>query len=259
MVVAALAGAARHRGHGAEVLLPGARGSADASASASASSAIATPAPTAITALPLPKSASAEAIASYRSGVQALRDASWGTADQYFLRATELDPDMALAHLRAAYTAKYGRPTEVRRHFARAIDLRASLSERDRAFLSSLEPLLVGDPAEPGRIAAPAEGRVREISRGRGAGRYALFAGFSQDDQAALEMARRAIALDPEYADAWQQVAVVSERLGAMTEARQALDRCVEVAPGATDCQVDLAGSTSSTADAIASSCAIAR
>ncbi len=205
------------------------------------SGAVAAPAATRIIDLPPPKSASPEAVAEYRTGLQALRDASWKVADAAFLRATVLDPNMANAHLRAAFTARYNQPAEVTRHFARATDLRGSLSERDRLFLAALEPLLAIEPpddAESVKRIAVAEAAFPGDAELVGLHAYVGRAVIGNEP--ALELARRSIKLDPEFADGWQMVGDIEGDLGHMSEAREALQRCIEISPASIDCRSHL-------------------
>ena len=54
----------------------------------------------------------------------------------------------------------------------------------------------------------------------------------------ALHYGRRAVALDPDYADAWQMVMEANLSLGNVQEGLQDASRCIEVSPIAVDCLV---------------------
>src|SRR5262249_37309664 len=60
------------------------------------------PRPTAVTDLPDPQTSNAEALATYRSAMQAWRDGV-GDVEARFRRAVQLDPNLGAAHLRIAY------------------------------------------------------------------------------------------------------------------------------------------------------------
>src|SRR5262249_19253314 len=91
------------------------------------------PTTTAITELPLPPSNSPSAIAAYKAAVQAIRDGNWSDAEESLRRAIAADPAMAAAHLRLSMMLKSEGSTEARASFARALNGRNQLSERDQA------------------------------------------------------------------------------------------------------------------------------
>jgi tetratricopeptide (TPR) repeat protein len=174
--------------------------------------------------------------------VHALRDASWKIADEAFEKATLLDPDMALAHVRAAFTARDNRPTQVRRHLARATQLRDSLSERDRMFLSALDPLLGKDPPDEAEsVRRFAAAVVRFPGDAELVGLNGFIGRSVLTKEAALALVRRSVTLDSGFADGWQTLGDIAGDLGRIGEAREALQRCVEISPQSTDCRVHLA------------------
>jgi tetratricopeptide (TPR) repeat protein len=123
-----------------------------------------------------------------------------------------------------------------RASYQRAVEHRADLDARDLRLLD-----VVGGPEQPGGVAAIAK-RALDAARDfpGDAEMWALAAGGS-DAEADIGHARRAIALDPEYADAWQMLADAAARLGKNDERRQALDRCITISRSSPDCRADRA------------------
>jgi serine/threonine-protein kinase len=199
---------------------------------------VALPSPhaTALTDLPPPASTVPEAIAEYRAGMQLLRDDSEDNARKRFERAAELDPAMAMAHLRSAMTGSLSHsPQRVRDEFARAVALRAQLGDRDRALLDAIEPLL---------------GRAQPDDAEAIARLQAAHAHFPLDEEFLRELspltlgnvglgpriARDAIALDPEDAAAWEAFGRSLALAGDQTGARQAFERCASKSLEPNDC-----------------------
>jgi serine/threonine-protein kinase len=208
----------------------------------------AAPVPTPVTELALPKTQSPEALAAYREGLQAFRDASWPVADEAFKRAVKLDPSFAAAYLRLAMTNRYlGTSVETREAFQKAMQLRSSLGERDQVVLDALEPQLFREPSD-----------VREASR-RFEAAAARFPGDAeilslqnsvdptQPPATELELADRCVALDPLYADCWQVRGFALRRMRRNAEAIAAFDQCLTVSPVAHDCLRDRAASFAET------------
>ena len=224
------------------VLAPRA-GSAMASGSAPVASASASPAITPITDLPLPASAVPEAITEYRAGLQLVRDSDWLNAKSHFVRAGQLDPAMAAAHLRVAVYERLSYEKS-RAALASASALRVQLSERDRTLLDAMEPL-VGrsrpDSAENvRRMEAAVEKYPTDLEL------LDLLANeAARDPERALAVARRAAALDPQDLNAWGIIGYQSSRAGRVDEARAAYARCLSVSSGSSMClllQTELEG-----------------
>ncbi|HTV26051.1 MAG TPA: protein kinase [Polyangiaceae bacterium] len=191
--------------------------------------------PTPVTELPLPQSKSPEALVAYRAALQGIRDGNWGYVQAHLERALELDPGLAIAHLRLAMIRHHSPRMRPREQFAMAIAGRASMNEREQTLLHACEPLLYRDPPDPAEYVA----RLR-VATERFPGDAELFGmlGWEQQDnpEAMLEGSRRAVELDPQYADGWQGVGAALFKLGKTDEALAALDRCVALSPATADC-----------------------
>ena len=190
--------------------------------------------PTPVTELPLPASKSPEALAAYRAAMQGIRDGNWGYVKAHLERAVALDPGLAMAHLRLAMVQHESPLMRPRTRFALALSGRASLSERDQALLHAYEPLLYRDPADQGEHIA----RLRAATE-RFPGDAEFFerlAWANHDPVKMLEASRRAVELDPQYADGWQGVGASLFQLGRIDEALEALARCVALSPASADC-----------------------
>jgi eukaryotic-like serine/threonine-protein kinase len=200
---------------------------------------VAPPAPTtvatAITDGPPPSGCDARAVDAYRAGLQALRDGIWDQAHTHFERAAMADESCAAVTLRLAITGFYYYPiSKAREVYQRAMMQRAALGERDRLVLEALDPLIRSDPSNAGgsgeRFAALSE-------RFPGDAEIAFLAARLTDEPARkIKSAERAIALDERYSDAWQMLAegLAAERK--VSEALDALERCVNAVPGSVDC-----------------------
>ncbi len=170
----------------------------------------AAPAPTGIMALPLPKSSNPLVVAAYKAGMQNLHDADWNTAAASFHRAAELDPGMAAAHLRVvladiglAYDPSGKTLVDAYNH---AFSLRADLDERDQGLLDALEPIV----RDSFNFVESASRLVRLRDRfpldAELCGLLANHQTLNGHLDEALENSKKAVELDPTYADAWQLV-----------------------------------------------------
>ncbi len=207
-------------------------------------------APTATTLadLPLPTTKSPEAAAEYAAGMQALRDDSWTLARRHFERTVELDPTLAIAHLRLAMTNRYD-PSK-REEYAKAVALRAQLTTREQVLMEALEPELQWVRGDPGETCARLE---------RASARFPLdvefldWLGLLRDGNpdVALDLAERAIVLDASDGQAWETKGRSLTWLGRFEEARAAFERCAAIASDSADCLVHLG-----TLDAMEGRCA---
>ncbi|MDI1448384.1 serine/threonine-protein kinase [Polyangium sp. 6x1] len=201
------------------------------------------PLPTAVTDLPMPPTESAAARLAFREGLQAIRDATWDTAIAAFDRARKADPGMAAAHLRYASLNASFDIHAAREAFRKAIGLRASLSERDQAFLEALEPMLQNDPSDCATSARRFEAMVAKWPGDAELvfwyARQLLDTSKSSQAERVLELTNRCVELDPQYADCWQSKQYALLPLRRSQEALVALEKCIEVSAGAVDCLND--------------------
>ena len=204
-----------------------------APATSALQAAVAAPIP--VTSLPLPVSTNAEALAAYSAAMQATRDGNWGYVISSLERAIELDPTLAIAHLRFAMY-HYGGPLERegRASFGRAMLGRARLSERDQVMLEAYEPLY-RDPPDRGehvaRVRAATERFPNDVEFNT------LLAFMSREPRDSVAAAQRSVELDPLGSDGWQILGAALAQLGDTRAAMLALDRCVATSPAAADCR----------------------
>ena len=196
------------------------------------------PVATAITKLPRPVSANAELVAEYVAGTQALRDDDWGIAQSHFMRVVELDPFLALGHLRLAMAAEGTLDESIRReHYAKAVELRGQLSKRDQGMMEALEPVLQRlreDRAEAAkRLHALGEQYPGDVE-------IQVWQAFLQSNTAGLASADRAIVLDPRDGQAWQSRGDILAHLGRAEDSRASYERCGTISPGSAECFLGL-------------------
>jgi len=216
---------------GARVLA--ARGGARAPAS-SAAMADAAPVPTSIVDPPTPPSEIAEAKAAYVAGLHSLREGSAIPAVQSFVRATELDPSMAAAHLRVVLYGQYTDVSNPHEHFARVRELRARLSARDQDLLWMIEPWYLTTPPDEGEVTR----RAREVGR-----RWPLdaevqlsLANRETDPPTEVALYERVLSIDPEFVLALMRLSNAHLLDGDYAGALDALDRCLAIAPSSSGC-----------------------
>jgi serine/threonine-protein kinase len=208
------------------------------SASASASSAAR---PTTIADLPLPTTTVPEALTEYKAGLQLQRDDSCLSAAHHFLRAVELDPTMALGHVRAAITGETTLSTElVRGEVAKAATLRAQLGERDRVLLDALEPALGRTEPDDGETLRRLEAAARRFPFDEEF-RVQVAVRTMGDAVRGPAEARRATELDPRDALAWESLGRSLALSGQLVEARNALETCGTISIESSDCYFWLA------------------
>ncbi|WP_394850907.1 tetratricopeptide repeat protein [Pendulispora brunnea] len=208
----------------------------------SSSSVVPSLTPTTILHLPISSICSKEAEAHYRAGLTAVQGASWEVASTEFQKATVADPTCPEAAVQLSLiTYAFNTITEVREQYRRALSLRDAMSERDRAMLDALSPLILSEPADRSewarRLDVLAERFPLDAQILYNAGRAHMMSATSASEvEHVLDVTIRSLTIDPRYADSWQQEAQALIYLGKYDEAIAALDKCLEVAPGAADC-----------------------
>ncbi len=196
------------------------------SGAAPAGSAPAAPRATTLADLPLPTSDKPDALTEYRAGMQAFRDDNYTSAGHHFERAAELDPSMALAHLRVAIIAPdNGEPERGRAELSMARELRGQLNERDLVLLDAMEPEVgrtVPDHAEFLKRLDAAHERypldVEILTR--------LASLTAANPARGPANARRATELDPLEGEAWEALGRSLAFAGDLGAARSAFERC---------------------------------
>jgi serine/threonine-protein kinase len=191
--------------------------------------------PIPMTALPAPRSTNAAAVDAYRAGLGAFR--AGGDWDTGFLHAIELDPGLGAAHVQVAALGMFESREGTREHFRKADALRASLSERDRALLDAVEPVVRRQPSDW----AEAKRRLAALlERWPGDAQlwYLLSAGAANFDDfdGAVRYLEKAVTLDPGFLHAWSYMGLALAYLGRFNDARAVLDRCLATNPAADSC-----------------------
>jgi serine/threonine-protein kinase len=208
-------------------------------AASAAASVTPRPSATVITALPIPTSTRPDAMAAYRAGLQAFRDAAFETARGKFERAAELEPTLAAAHLRLAMmNATVGsHQMDARRNFRSAQTQRSNLSPRDEVLLSALEPYFQSEPPDLAECERRMGAAVLEYPNDAEMHYYLGYIRLDRGELAtAIPAFDRALALDPLFAQAWAHRAATQMYSGDPDGAIASIDKCLEVSPSATDC-----------------------
>lgn len=235
VVAADLAGAQRDIAQARRDVAEARRPLTEAALEVAAAAALASRAvPTAVTELPLPPSKSPEALVAYEAALQGIRDGNWGYVESHLERALALDAGMAVAHLRLAMVQHDSPLMRPRAQFALAIAGRASLSERDQALLHAFEPVLNRDPPDQNEHIARLRAATERFPGD--AELFGILGWVETDPEQKVAASRRAVELDPQYADGWQGVGAGLFQLGKTDEALAALDRCVALSPATADC-----------------------
>ncbi|MGO8991867.1 MAG: protein kinase domain-containing protein [Polyangiaceae bacterium] len=190
----------------------------------------------AITDLPLPSTSKPEAAAAYQAALQAVRDASFVTANESFERAATIDPTMAAAELRSAIYLWLAE-VDSRRHARAAMALRASLSEQDRELLTAFEPMFV--PPHPDleearrRVDTLVMKRPGDVELGFLSA--SVFMNTRPRDEV-IQICDRLLELDPKFAAALWLRALVEGLQWDAPAARRTVDQCLAVSPSAASC-----------------------
>jgi serine/threonine-protein kinase len=189
---------------------------------------------------PDPKTTNQEALSAYRAALQADHDGNFEAMVRGMREAVRLDPRLAQAYLWlsvAESESNTGTPTDSRAHFQEAVRLRNTVSERDRAWLDALEPLLGRDPINLPETLSRLE---RLVERYPGDAQIAfqlgVYESMATHHEAAFRAYDRVLGLDPRYAPALRMKAQSQRNLGDMEGARRSLDACLAISPGATSC-----------------------
>jgi serine/threonine protein kinase len=179
----------------------------------------------------------AEALAAYKAGLQASRDASLEGARRSFESAIRLDPTFAPALLRHSIVAFDASPTEARQSFQRAAQLRNALDEHDQVLLDATEPYVQRQPSD---FVEWERRLARAVERfGDDADLWYLLGNARAHRgglRSAIDAYSRATLADPKFARALWATGETQAYLGDFDAALASLGRCLDGSPGATNC-----------------------
>lgn len=182
-----------------------------------------------------PASSNAQASLAFDRAERAFREGSTARAYRDFDAAQKADPLLATAHLRMALIDVQTSPTFAREQFHDAWQQRERMRQEDRALAEAAEPYVLRDDLgewekrlEAACVRFPKDGLLRH---------YLAVAKAQRGDlQGALRTIDEAVSVEPQIGIAWMRKGRLHLLLNDETSARSAYDRCIELAPTATDC-----------------------
>ncbi|MCH7986408.1 MAG: tetratricopeptide repeat protein [Acidobacteria bacterium] len=171
---------------------------------------------------------SEEARQAYLEGQVLLDNVGVTGARPFFETAVAADPNFALAYLRLAFTQT--NPSDFRAQVQKASALADSVSEGERLWIQSVEAANQGNPAKALELlqqlvaAHPNDERAHFLL----AGNYF----FAQQNLAkAIEEYEKAVAINPEFAAAYNLLGYANRNSGNTAEAEQAFKKYIELLP----------------------------
>ena len=171
----------------------------------------------------------------YAAGSRSLRNGNWDQARRSFQEAASQDAECAAAHARLVVIGYWtDPPSKTRDALRRALELESRLSDRDRALLHCYEAVLWSTPPDE-RAFASCLDRLSE-ARPEDAELAYIASDFAKTPARMRELAQRALAIDPQYSDAWQGLAVAFTYEENEPAALEALDQCIARVTTSLDC-----------------------
>ena len=172
--------------------------------------------------------ASEEARAAYLHGRDLLEQLRFTDAHQYFVSATDLDPEFALAWMAAANTSPSTH--EFFASMRHAVATAAGASDGEQMMIRAFEAAVNRDPetqrAQLEALVAAYPGDERAHNT------YATFLFGQQDFEAAIIEYRKAVAINPGFSQPYNQLGYSYRFLGKFEEAEEAFVRYIELIPG---------------------------
>jgi tetratricopeptide (TPR) repeat protein len=149
-------------------------------------------------------------------------------AHQYFLKAVEIDPDFASAHLGVANTAPTNQ--EFFDAFRRAVDTSANASEGERFLIAALEANVAGNPeAQKAKLEALVALFPEDERAHNAIGNFLFF--NQQNYERAISSYREAIKINPKFAPPYNLLGYALRQVGDYAGAEKAFQRYTELIP----------------------------
>lgn len=177
-----------------------------------------------------------DAVESYRKAQAAFRKGSPSVA--ILLHAVDQDPLLGEAHVQIAAARLFHMNADVTRdHYRRAMDLSASLQEKDRVLLDAVEPLILQQPSDWAESIRRFLKAVEKFPNDAHFWFYLATATANFEDFGkANEYVNRAIQLDPEFAPARSSLAMNMAYEGRFEAAEKAAEECLKIVPESIQC-----------------------
>ncbi len=149
-------------------------------------------------------------------------------AHAYFLKAIEADPAFALAHLRVANTASTNQ--EFFDALRRAVEASENASEGERLLIGAFEAGVAGDPdAQRAKLDALVALFPEDERAHNELGNFLFF--NQQEYEQAIGAYRAAIALNPDFAQPYNQLGYALRFIGDYASAEEVFERYTELIP----------------------------
>lgn len=170
---------------------------------------------------------SVEAREAFLKGRQLLDTLRATDARQYFVEATELDPDFALAHLRLANTATTN--AEFFEELERAKGTMGLASDGEQMLISALAAAVDSEPEVQRELLEDLVAAYPEDERSHNA--LAIFLFGQQEYAPAIAEYRAAIAINPDFSPPYNQLGYALRTIGDFAGAEEAFEHYVELIP----------------------------
>jgi len=170
---------------------------------------------------------SAAARKAFLEGRQLLDALRVTDARQYFVEATALDPDFALAHLRLANTATTN--AEFFEELGRAKATMGLASDGEQMLISALAAAIDSEPDIQREVLEKLVASYAEDERAHNA--LAIFLFGQQEYEPAIAEYRAAIAINPDFSTPYNQLGYALRTIGDFAGAEEAFQRYVELIP----------------------------
>jgi superkiller protein 3 len=170
------------------------------------------------------------AYSAFLRGVAAEKRFRYEEAERQFLRAVELDPEFAMAHLRLGGVYLFLGEDEWRRELEIALGLSDRVSERERLLIQLAEARVEGAAARVEELLSRLERRYPRTPEPKLVRAELLW--DARRYQEAAEQYQELLRIDPNYAMAYNHLGYLYLSMERYDEAIDSFKRCIFISPG---------------------------